>query len=251
MRRIRFTEYAVTAETEKTEGEETSKVESQETAMVKLGLTYVLTFSLYLFTLLYGASVMRSVLEEKTTRIVEVIISSIQPYQLLLGKIIGVCLVCLDYVLNLGRLCRSTIDKYQSYLGVIWDTGITPGTLWCYRYHQINGSISVSVLFDLFCLGLFSLLDPLCRCWRGMQQRRGSTTDRNSYRDDANYSFYADVWPLSRSRFHIDHSPIAYPTFLSPYYVHENQRAYPTVVGNSTQSHSDDCNNFRCNPGHG
>ena len=38
---------------------------------------------------------MRSVLEEKTTRIVEVIISSIKPHQLLLGKLIGVCSVCL------------------------------------------------------------------------------------------------------------------------------------------------------------
>ena len=99
MRRVSLTEYAVTTKTEKVEGEETSKVESQETAIVKLGLTYVLTFSLYLFTLLYGASVMRSVLEEKTTRIVEVIISSIKPHQLLLGKIIGVCLVCLTMFL--------------------------------------------------------------------------------------------------------------------------------------------------------
>ena len=38
---------------------------------------------------------MRSVLEEKTTRIVEVIVSSIKPYQLLLGKLVGVCSVCL------------------------------------------------------------------------------------------------------------------------------------------------------------
>ena len=99
MRRVSLAEYAVSTKTEKIEGEETSKVESQETAIVKLGLTYVLTFSLYLFTLLYGASVMRSVLEEKTTRIVEVIISSIKPHQLLLGKIIGVCLVCLTMFL--------------------------------------------------------------------------------------------------------------------------------------------------------
>ena len=65
MRRIRFTEYAVTPKTEEVEGEETSKVESQEATMVRLGLTYVLTFSLYLFTLLYGASVMRSVLRRE------------------------------------------------------------------------------------------------------------------------------------------------------------------------------------------
>lgn len=118
MRRIRFTEYAVTAKTEKTEGEETSKVESQETTMVKLGLTYVLTFSLYLFTLIYGASVMRSVLEEKTTRIVEVIISSIKPHQLLLGKIVGVCLVCLTMFLIWGSCAVLLLININPVLGL-------------------------------------------------------------------------------------------------------------------------------------
>ena len=110
MRRIRFTEYAVTAETDAVEGEERT--------MVKLGLTYVLTFSLYLFTLLYGASVMRSVLEEKTTRIVEVIISSVKPHQLLLGKIIGVCLVCLTMFLIWGGCAILLLININPILGL-------------------------------------------------------------------------------------------------------------------------------------
>ena len=118
MRGIRLTEYAVTTKTEMVEGEKTSKVESQETAIVKLGLTYVLTFSLYLFTLLYGASVMRSVLEEKTTRIVEVIISSIKPHQLLLGKIIGVCLVCLTMFLIWGGCAVLLLININPILGL-------------------------------------------------------------------------------------------------------------------------------------
>ena len=126
MRGIRLTEYAVTTKTEKVEGEETSKVESQETAMVKLGLTYVLTFSLYLFTLLYGASVMRSVLEEKTTRIVEVIISSIKPHQLLFGKIIGVCLVCLTMFLIWGGCAILLLMNINPILGLFGIQGIPP-----------------------------------------------------------------------------------------------------------------------------
>ncbi len=118
MRRVSLTEYAVTTKTEKVKGEETSKVESQETAIVKLGLTYVLTFSLYLFTLLYGASVMRSVLEEKTTRIVEVIISSIKPHQLLLGKIIGVCLVCLTMFLIWAGCASLLLMNINPILGL-------------------------------------------------------------------------------------------------------------------------------------
>src|SRR3989440_10361461 len=45
---------------------------------------------LYTAILLYGINVMSSVLEEKTTRMVEVLVSSLRPFQLLLGKILGV-----------------------------------------------------------------------------------------------------------------------------------------------------------------
>ncbi len=47
----------------------------------------------YMFIFLYGAQVMRGVIEEKTNRIVEVIISSVRPFQLMMGKIIGIALV--------------------------------------------------------------------------------------------------------------------------------------------------------------
>ena len=118
MRRIRFAEYAVTAKTDTVEGE--------ETAMVRLGLTYILTFSLYLFTLIYGASVMRSVLEEKTTRIVEVIISSVKPHQLLFGKIIGVCLVCLTMFLIWGGCAVLLFMNLNPILGLFGVEGLPP-----------------------------------------------------------------------------------------------------------------------------
>lgn len=54
---------------------------------------------IYLFIFIYGAMVMRGVLEEKTSRIVEVIISSVRPFQLMMGKIIGVALVGLTQFL--------------------------------------------------------------------------------------------------------------------------------------------------------
>jgi len=54
---------------------------------------------IYLFTFLYGAQVMRGVMEEKMNRIVEVIISSVKPMQLMMGKIIGVALVGLTQFL--------------------------------------------------------------------------------------------------------------------------------------------------------
>jgi ABC-2 type transport system permease protein len=50
---------------------------------------------IYLSLFIYGAQVMRGVIEEKTNRIIEVIVSSVKPFQLMLGKIIGVALVSL------------------------------------------------------------------------------------------------------------------------------------------------------------
>ena len=53
----------------------------------------VCAFLIYMSVFIYGTQVMRGITEEKTNRIVEVIISSVKPYQLMMGKIIGVALV--------------------------------------------------------------------------------------------------------------------------------------------------------------
>jgi len=53
-------------------------------------LAYVMTFVLYFALLIYGIQVMSSILEEKTSRVVEVLAASLTPFQLMLGKIVGV-----------------------------------------------------------------------------------------------------------------------------------------------------------------
>lgn len=68
-----------------------SESEASTTAAMVLGM--VLAFITYMFVLTYGAMIMNSVIEEKTNRIVEVIVSSCKPFQLMMGKIIGVALV--------------------------------------------------------------------------------------------------------------------------------------------------------------
>ena len=74
-----------------------------ENKVTSTGLTTGLGFAagllIYMFIFIYGAMVMRGVLEEKTSRIVEVIISSVKPFQLMLGKILGVALVGLTQFL--------------------------------------------------------------------------------------------------------------------------------------------------------
>jgi ABC-2 type transport system permease protein len=62
---------------------------------LNMGLAYVSSFLIYMFIMLFGVQVMRGVIEEKTNRIVEVIISSVKPFQLMMGKVLGVALAAL------------------------------------------------------------------------------------------------------------------------------------------------------------
>ncbi len=66
-------------------GEQSSKTKK----WLKIGLGALAGYLLMMFVMIYGTSVMRSVIEEKTSRIIEVIVSSVKPFQLMLGKIIG------------------------------------------------------------------------------------------------------------------------------------------------------------------
>lgn len=62
---------------------------------VYMGIAYITSFLIYIFIFMYGAMIIRGVIEEKTNRIVEVIISSVKPIELMVGKIIGVALVAI------------------------------------------------------------------------------------------------------------------------------------------------------------
>lgn len=62
---------------------------------VRSGLSMVLMYAVFMFIIIYGVRVMRSVLEEKNNRVVEIIISSVKPFELMMGKILGVTLVAL------------------------------------------------------------------------------------------------------------------------------------------------------------
>ena len=77
-----------------------------ETAAQSFSLAYFMGIILYTAILLYGINVMSSVLEEKTTRIVEVLVSSLRPFQLMLGKVLGVGAVSMFQFLIWGVSAR-------------------------------------------------------------------------------------------------------------------------------------------------
>jgi ABC-2 type transport system permease protein len=73
--------------------EEKDKKYSEERRSIQQALAYIFGIGIYFFIFMYGVQVFRGVMEEKTNRIVEVVISSVKPFQLMLGKIIGIALV--------------------------------------------------------------------------------------------------------------------------------------------------------------
>jgi len=74
-------------------------IEKESNTGIMMAVGYVSGFLMYMFLLFLGTQVMRGVMEEKTSRIVEIIISSVKPFQLMMGKIVGIAFVGLTQLL--------------------------------------------------------------------------------------------------------------------------------------------------------
>lgn len=77
----------------------TEKGEKEESTEIYMALSYIMSFLIYMFIFMFGNMVMRGVIEEKSGRIVEVIVSSVKSVELMIGKILGVALVALTQFL--------------------------------------------------------------------------------------------------------------------------------------------------------
>ena len=69
--------------------------EKANSSIVATVVAYALSFMLYMFILIYGVMVMQSVIEEKNSRVLEVMVSTVRPIEMMLGKILGVASVAL------------------------------------------------------------------------------------------------------------------------------------------------------------
>lgn len=78
--------------------------DKSQSAMLSYGLGIVMTFLLYMCLLIYGQMVMTSIIEEKGNRVLEVLVGSVSPTQMMLGKICGICLVAVTQILIWGVL---------------------------------------------------------------------------------------------------------------------------------------------------
>ena len=94
--------------------EKDGKIKNSQTE-TSMGVGFMCGILVYMFIFMYGTMVMRGVIEEKTNRIVEVIISSVKPFQLMMGKILGIALVGLTQF-ALWILLTTFIAAIASYL---------------------------------------------------------------------------------------------------------------------------------------
>jgi ABC-2 type transport system permease protein len=105
----------------------TEKESSSEIAMI---VGYIAGFLIYMFVFMYGSQVMRGVIEEKTSRIVEVIVSSVKPFELMMGKIVGVALVGLTQFILWVALTIGLVSVGQSIILKNYDASkMTPQTV--------------------------------------------------------------------------------------------------------------------------
>ncbi|MCX7862810.1 MAG: ABC transporter permease [Bacteroidales bacterium] len=91
----------------------TREIKSSDIQMI---VAFISGLLIYFFIFMYGSQVMRGVIEEKTNRIVEVIVSSVKPFQLMMGKIIGIAMVGLTQFVLWGVLTFSIVSIVSGIL---------------------------------------------------------------------------------------------------------------------------------------
>lgn len=127
---------------------------------VKSTLGMFLMYVVFMFILMYGVRVMRSVLEEKNNRVVEVIISSVKPFELMLGKIIGVTLVALTQFLVWICMTVAAAAVFGGSAGLMKSTtemaGSSAGTV--AKVEQTVSQISATLLEMNYPLVIFVFL---------------------------------------------------------------------------------------------
>ena len=95
----------------------TDEGEKEESAEIYMALSYIMSFLIYMFIFMFGNMVMRGVIEEKSGRIVEVIVSSVKSVELMIGKIVGVALVALTQFLIWVVLTLVLVVVAGSFMG--------------------------------------------------------------------------------------------------------------------------------------
>ena len=119
---------------------------------VKSGLSIFLMYCVFTFIMMYGIRVMRSVLEEKNNRVVEILISSVKPFELMTGKILGVTGVALvQFGVWVVMIFASVMTLGSSNVGMV--SGVAEVQMVLSALSQINYGLILFVFVIYFLLG--------------------------------------------------------------------------------------------------
>ena len=168
--------------------------EKSTSAEVASILGMILTFIIYMFIIMYGGMVMQGVMEEKTNRIIEVMISSVKPFDLMMGKIIGIGFVGLTQVFLWGILTTVLVSGSLFFFGGNTDDGTRHKRCGC-RFFRYQHPGARNYQFDqlrydrhLFCplfyRWLFTVCSSIC-----CNRKRSGTAGRHSAVHDSDYAF--------------------------------------------------------------
>lgn len=113
------------------------------------GIAFTCGILIYMILLIYGSQVMMGVMEEKTNRIAEVIVSSVKPFQMMLGKILGIGLVAL-----------TQFFLWIAFVFIVYNVGKASGgggmaNAMVGNMQQVFSSVNVPLI--LFCFGFYFL----------------------------------------------------------------------------------------------
>ena len=103
--------------------------EKETFTQVQFTLGIALAVLIYMFIIFFGGQVMQGVAEEKTNRIIEVIISSVKPFQLMMGKVIGVSLVALTQFIMWILLTGVLYVGFSAFIGISHPGMLSSGTV--------------------------------------------------------------------------------------------------------------------------
>ena len=105
-------------------------------SVLNIALAYVLSFLIYMFIFLYGNMVMQGVIEEKSNKVMEVMVSSVRPYQLMMGKILGIASVAVTqfviwivFLLVLGSAAMGVFGVDEMLAATSAATSLDPAAL--------------------------------------------------------------------------------------------------------------------------
>lgn len=105
---------------------QTFRIDEDETSETSSTLSYVvgiiMSFMLYMFILIYGQMVMTSIIEEKNNRVLEIVVSSVKPTYLMLGKILGIGFVAVTQIL----IWAAIIMSFSMWLLPVLTAGMSP-----------------------------------------------------------------------------------------------------------------------------